>query len=202
MTQTTSAEKLLQSGLTEGSPNRHPGQGTANRRFFFDNAMLELVWVENVQEARNPDALPLRLAERWLRRSVSASPFGICVRPSDEHGCVPPFQSYEYRPSFFPAGLVAHICQNTTLAKPLWFFINLPRKPQSLPSRHRIGFERITAITITVPGTPSPMTSNLAAACDIGISVGAMHHLRISFDGARNARSYNFAPELPVEFCW
>ena len=29
------AEALKAFGLTEGSPNRHPGQGTANRRFFF-----------------------------------------------------------------------------------------------------------------------------------------------------------------------
>ncbi|MGA9266227.1 MAG: hypothetical protein WBV79_07185, partial [Rhodomicrobium sp.] len=36
-----SAGALLRLGLTEGPPNRHPGQGTANRRFFFDNAMLE-----------------------------------------------------------------------------------------------------------------------------------------------------------------
>lgn len=39
------ARKLIELGLLEGSPNRHPGQGTANRRFFFANAMLELSWV-------------------------------------------------------------------------------------------------------------------------------------------------------------
>jgi len=34
---------LLQSGLTEGAPNIHPGQGTAYGRFFFHNAYLELL---------------------------------------------------------------------------------------------------------------------------------------------------------------
>lgn len=34
------AEALIDFGLTEGSPNRHQGQGTANRRFFFRNAFL------------------------------------------------------------------------------------------------------------------------------------------------------------------
>ena len=28
-------DRLLDLGLLEGSPNRHPGQGTANRRFFW-----------------------------------------------------------------------------------------------------------------------------------------------------------------------
>ncbi len=34
------ADRLIELGLTEGAPNMHPGQGTANRRFFFHNAML------------------------------------------------------------------------------------------------------------------------------------------------------------------
>ncbi len=39
------AEALVDFGLSEGSANRHPGQGTANRRFFFRNAMIELAFV-------------------------------------------------------------------------------------------------------------------------------------------------------------
>lgn len=41
------ADLLRDFGLTEGPPNVHPGQGTANRRFFFHNAMLELLWVHD-----------------------------------------------------------------------------------------------------------------------------------------------------------
>jgi hypothetical protein len=47
------AELLTRAGLVEGAPNRHPGQGTACRRFFFSNAMLELIWLENEAEARS-----------------------------------------------------------------------------------------------------------------------------------------------------
>jgi glyoxalase-like protein len=103
------AEALVRLGLTEGPPNRHAGQGTANRRFFFDNAMLELLWVENEDEARSLPAQPLRLADRWKERSMNACPFGICLRARDVETVVPPFRFFEYRPSFFPAGLVAHI---------------------------------------------------------------------------------------------
>jgi hypothetical protein len=38
---------LTEFGLTEGPPNVHCGHGTACRRFFFRNAMLELLRVEN-----------------------------------------------------------------------------------------------------------------------------------------------------------
>jgi hypothetical protein len=41
------AEYLISLGLKEGRSNIHPGQGTANRCFFFRNFMLELLWVDN-----------------------------------------------------------------------------------------------------------------------------------------------------------
>jgi hypothetical protein len=47
------AERLVSFGLVEGTPNMHPGQGTTNRRFFFHNAMLELLWVHDPAEARS-----------------------------------------------------------------------------------------------------------------------------------------------------
>jgi hypothetical protein len=47
------AERLIALGLVEGSSSTHPGQSTANRRFFFRNAMLELLWVHNQEEARS-----------------------------------------------------------------------------------------------------------------------------------------------------
>ena len=68
-------DRLIELGLVEGSPNRHPGQGTANRRFFFANAMLELIWVHDPAEAQS-DAQPARrlhLWERWVGRSGSAT---------------------------------------------------------------------------------------------------------------------------------
>ena len=41
------AKYLTRFGLIEGTANVHPGQGTANRRFFFKNAMLEHTFANN-----------------------------------------------------------------------------------------------------------------------------------------------------------
>lgn len=49
------AEALKAFGLTEGTPNTHPGQGTSNRRFFFRNAMLKLLWVHRRRAGPKPD---------------------------------------------------------------------------------------------------------------------------------------------------
>jgi hypothetical protein len=57
----------------------HPGQGTANRRFFFANAFLELLWIADEEEVRNGKRA--HHAARAPERG-DASPFGICFRPT------------------------------------------------------------------------------------------------------------------------
>src|SRR5437899_5800140 len=59
------AERLIQFGLREAPPNQHPGQGTANRRFFFANAMIELLWVRDPAEAQSERTRRTLLWERW-----------------------------------------------------------------------------------------------------------------------------------------
>jgi hypothetical protein len=68
------ADLLIEFGLTEGQPNTHPGQGTANRRFFFENVMLELLWVHNKTEAQSNPIQETRLWERWCGRRSEAPP--------------------------------------------------------------------------------------------------------------------------------
>lgn len=70
------ADQLIQFGLSEGKLNVHLGQGTSNRLFFFNNFMLELVWVHNLKEARNENTRPTFLWKRWINRDKK-SPFGI-----------------------------------------------------------------------------------------------------------------------------
>ena len=78
------AEALLRIGIREGSGNTHPGQGTACRRFFFANAYLELVWVDDPAEAGSEAAKRTRLLDRWALRRAGACPFGVIVRPSTD----------------------------------------------------------------------------------------------------------------------
>src|SRR4051794_29900522 len=94
------AERLIELGLIEGTPNRHPGQGTANRRFFFGNAFLELFWVVDPVEAQSSLVRRTGLWERWSRRGQGASPFGVGFRPVPGIGSAVPFPAWEYRPPY------------------------------------------------------------------------------------------------------
>jgi Glyoxalase-like domain len=202
------AERLIAFGLCEGPRNQHPGQGTANRRFFFDNAMLELLWVHSEEEARSPAARPLRLAERWSARATGACPFGICLRASSGEIATPPFASFEYQPSFFPPGLVAYIAQDTCLAQPMCFFIPRPHLVSAMPvqehppPQHALGVTEITKVAITLPVVSSPTTVIAAAACDIELARGTAYQLQVTFDNGRSGRCQQFGPELPIEFLW
>ena len=76
------ADALAGHGFVEGAPNVHPGQGTANRRFFVGNAYLEFLWVTNDAEARSDVVSRTRLFDRWQERdSGTSSPFGVALRP-------------------------------------------------------------------------------------------------------------------------
>ena len=72
------AELLSGIGLIEGSPNDHPGQGTANRRFFFSDSMLELIYIRDANEAANGPGSRLGFVER--AKDPSASPFGLIFK--------------------------------------------------------------------------------------------------------------------------
>ena len=114
-------------GLHEGSPNTHPGQGTANRRFFFANAMLELLWVSNEADAKGLNTRRTLLWERWSGRERSASPFGICLRPIDAQDVPPPFPGWEYRPAYLPDSMSIHIGEGGCL-EPMWFYLQFMRR--------------------------------------------------------------------------
>ena len=77
------ADRLIAFGLAEGTPNVHQGQGTVCRRFFFHNAYLELLWVENPAEAQSNLIRPTYLWERWSGRTGGAFPAAAqsqCIR--------------------------------------------------------------------------------------------------------------------------
>jgi len=117
------AEQLSRLGFQEGAPNQHPGQGTANRRFFFINAMLELLWVSNPAEAQHENTRRTLLWERWSGREQGASPFGICLPPIDSQGLGPPFPGWEYRPAYLPDPMSIHIGEGG-IAEPMWFYLS------------------------------------------------------------------------------
>ena len=205
------AQRLIDLGLIEGSSIRHPGQGTANRRFFFANAMLELIWVENEPEARSEaePARRLHLWERWSGRDGAACPFGVCLRPSEGQSDVAPFPAWVYRPAYSPVGLP--VANNSTVdSEPLVFYIPLHRRMDSAPADqrqpfvHKLPIRELTAVRIFAPAAATPSPAMLAALESGAFSFqpAARALLELGFDGERRGQRADLRPALPLVLLW
>lgn len=205
------AEHLARVGLREGRRRTHQGQGTANVCFFFRNAMLELIWVADEEEARSPLVQPTRLWERWRWRETGGCPFGFCFRPVGESRGPLPFSTWDYAPPYLPEGLSMPIAVNSERSQePLLFVSWLGKRPdarsedQRPPMNHRIGCREVTSLHVTLPLRESP-SRELRQVQDlglIGVHIGDEYHVDISFDGEQARQQALLAPELPLHLRW
>ena len=201
-------------GLTEGNSNLHLGQGTANRRFFFYNAMLELLWVRDEREARSPPIAPTRLRERWRYRFSGYSPFGVCLRAMVQHAVAGPaalpFATREYRPPYLPPELHIDVATGTAASEPLVFATPYSGRPDALPEErrqplvHPKGVVEITGLRITLPrGKPiSGVVRTLQRAGVVSFESCNEHLAEIEFDHGSKGQSADFRPLLPLRFRW
>ena len=203
--------RLIELGLVEGSPNRHPGQGTANRRFFFANAMLELIWVHDAAEAQNEaePARRLHLWERWAGRDGTACPFGVCLRPTVGTSSVAPLYSWEYRPTYSPAPM--SVGDNSIVdAEPLVFYIPSHRRMDTAPAdrrepyEHTLPIRELTSVRIFAPGAATLSPAMLAALRTGAFSFQRAPRplLELGFDGERQGRRADLRPTLPLVLLW
>jgi hypothetical protein len=205
------ARALAEFGLSEGTPNVHPGQGTACRRFFFRNGYLELLWVTDPAEAQSAAIRPTHLWERWNARSTDACPFGLGFRPSAREQCSIPFPSWEYRPPYLPESWSFHVGTNASVLKePMLFYLPFSRRPDSdsAPKRqvveHAAGLRELTRVELISPHAESLSTA-FEALLSTGVvrrRAGAGQFVELGFDGESKGRMADFRPGLPIVFCW
>jgi hypothetical protein len=148
------AQLLLDIGFVEGAGNTHPGQGTANRRFFFAGGYLELLWVSDADEAQSAQTGRTRLWERWSGRHSGVAPFGVAVSPTGDEVPEPPFPAWAYRPDYLPADRAIYFAEGTTLQEPELFYLAWPNPRASLasqPTNHRVPFYELLSAEVGLP---------------------------------------------------
>lgn len=204
------AEALTALGLTEGSPNRHPGQGTANRRFFFHNMFIELLWLADADEAQSELARPTMLYERLLGAGKDISPFGFCFRPENAEDREVPFTCWQYKPGYLPAHLHVDVASATSLSDPMWFFLEFAGRPDAAhperrqPLVHQSGVRELTSVRLTLPDSSKlSEAANLAvqSAC-LEIITGEQHLLELGFDHKAAGDMHDLRPALPLLIEW
>ena len=204
------AELLVDFGFSEGSANNHPGQGTANRRFFFDNAVLELLFLTDADEARSELTQPTMLYERLSSRSKTVSPFGICFRPADgDDSKKAPFPHWSYRPTYLPSHLSIAVA-DALIDEPMWFYLAFASRPDSSercknqPRKHANGISELSSIEITNPKTKELSTAAKIATSTPGVKLpsGESHLLGLGFNEEKQGLVRDFRPYLPLIIKW
>jgi hypothetical protein len=199
------AEALLRAGLVEGSSNVHAGQGTANRRFFFQNAYLELLWVCDLAQTRREPAYRTRLWERWLRRNQGGCPFGIALRPIDPTaGDTPPFPTWAYHAPYLPARVSIGIAIATPLAEPEFLHVTFATRPAAKkrePMNESSGFSRLETVRLGMPPGASPRSQAAKVTSQLGLIsfyAATEYVMELTFDGNSGARHVDLRPALPL----
>ena len=205
------AEQLVAFGLTEGEPNVHPGQGTACRRFFFHNAYLELLWVQDPGESQSDLVRPAHLWERWSGRNTGACPFGLCFRPAAGHVGGPPFSTWDYRPPYLPDPLSLAVGTNAAvLAEPMLCYLAFARRTDGVqsarlqPLDHPAGLREVTRVTLAGPRPvrPSEALRALMRTELVGWRENETPRVELGFDGERGGKTQDFRPALPLVLNW
>jgi hypothetical protein len=201
-------DALLRLGFVEGSPNTHPGQGTANRRFFFENFMLELVWVADAAEARSERTRRTRLWERCQaqhgRVSPQVSPFGIVFRSTSMPAAPAPFVTWSYTPLYLPPDLAMQVADGTTINEPDLFylpFLNSGTARRSEPIAHALPIRRIRAVSVGLRGRNalSPASRCAQEHCLVSYFEAPQPLLEILFEGPAGM-CIDLRPALPLVF--
>lgn len=144
------AAPLLEAGLRPGRERQHHGQGTANRCFFFDRSMLELIWIEDEEAAKSPLVEPLSLWGRSQWRRTGMSPFGVCLRMPHDDPETLPFASAPYRPPYLPEGVTLHVASDLPPTVPLLFGVTSEWNPPDV--EHPLSGSAITRCVLQTPG--------------------------------------------------
>ena len=195
------ADLLSGIGLTEGPRNEHPSQGTANRRFFFSNMGLELLYVRDASEAARGRGSRLRIVERAA--DDKASPFGLIVRATTESTDMP-FPGWRYCPEYFQADQCFHVGENSDLLEePLCICmpLNMPLPEDQLRLANRK--MTVTELRLSVPVVRPTVTLEAIADCErISLRLNEPHRLEIVFNEEKEGKSKDMTPELPLVVRW
>jgi hypothetical protein len=178
-------------GLVETYRRTHPGQGTQNVCYCFDNLFLELLWVNDPSEARSEAIKRSGLYERSLWRNNGTCPFGISWRRS-QGGPATEIPTWEFKPPYLPKGITIPVAiDSDDVRQPMMFEspgaappLEWPMEKRG-PLQHRAGWGAVTDIRLAMPPDAPPSHALRAIARSEGppvrVESGAYRlHLRVA----------------------
>jgi len=192
------AERLKAFGFIEGSSNPHPGQGTANRRFFFEGFTLELLFVDDEEEAKLGAGKDLKIYERYT--DCRHSPFGLVARVANAQSA-PTFPNWHYYPDYFHGKMCFHVGNNShRFNEPLCICMpqNMP-PPKPIPKEYSNANWVLTRLEMHAPIVePSTELQTFAQLKEVSLHTNHPHHVVLEFNKGVTKQCLDCSPDLPL----
>jgi hypothetical protein len=179
-------------GLVETYRRTHPGQGTQNVCYCFDNLYLELIWVNDKDAVRSNGIQRTGLYERSLWRTKGTCPFGIAWRKCEGQPASA-LPTWEFTPPYLPKGMSIKVATDSDDPRqPMMFESPGSSPPIEWPIekrgnlQHSIGLGAVTEIRLTMPtdAAPSSALKGIAQSDDPPVRIEPIGayclHLRIA----------------------
>jgi hypothetical protein len=196
-------ELVRDAGFIEGPAHEHPGQGTASKGVFFENAYLELIWLTDPTVAAAPPVARTGLAHRTDPGHASC-PLGFGLRSEHDPMPAPPFEVWEYAPPYLPQGSAFQMAANSeVLSEPLIFVLPWSRTPSWEVPDHPNGARRMTSVHFGP--CPEGRSTVLSTFLDLGLvscTPATAPLLRIELDVGRQGVECDLRPALPLIVRW
>ncbi len=179
-------DALIDFGFSEGSSRVHPGQGTVNRKIYFENFFLEIVWVHNESEIRGENTQKTKLWERANFLSNEHSRFGLgFVNTPDTDELFE--NSIKYQPDYFPKGTHFDIITNEVEFYLPWTFrlpSGIQKQRSDEPTDHQNGIRKLTkaifGLNTTEPGIG--FTKTIEKYSNVRFTPNSKNTLTLEFD--------------------
>ncbi|HHP7243210.1 MAG TPA: hypothetical protein ACFE0H_00845 [Elainellaceae cyanobacterium] len=191
---------------------RRGGQGTASRLILFENAYLELIFVEDegvAAQTSQRTGIDLLARSHW--QHTHCSPFGVGLRrKSNMAHLAACFQQSRIEP--IPRDPQIHFATDNRVnqAEPLCFLIpdciaftqwlDPTSDAHQYLLTHPLGINQLTDINITIDSTRTltPTIAMLSQSCLVSIEQGMVPLLELVFDAGKQAQRLDLRPRLPV----
>ena len=212
------AATLQKLGLyTDGKVHKHSGQGTSSKVFMFENAYLELIWVDEPDVARRKSQdMGTDLLARVDWRRTGASPFGIGLHHLAAGSRALPFPTKKYWAEWMNPDTFISIAESSVnLKEPFYFVVpdyfavsSAEQLKQLLDNQpeyrkhyvHELGVRRLTGIRImsNQVGRFSETASVLSKNGVAVVKRGKSSYAELTFDGGTQRKTIDVRPALPL----
>ncbi len=190
------ANQLVEFGLIEGSSRVHPGQGTANRKFYFHNFFLEILWVVDENDIQNKTTSITKLWDRSQYNLNGYSRFGLCVENTVLS--IPLFQHCKhYYPKYLPENISIEFIENGSNPSLPWTFrtpfANSAKKSNE-PRNHNCDLKTLTKAIFEVKAQNEEIAfiSQFEDVPGIDFIRSERIHLTLEFDHLHQKKEQTF----------